>query len=296
MAACAEAGTDYADLTGEPEFVDLMYVRHHARAVETGARIVHACGFDSIPHDLGALFTVEQLPEGVPLDRRGLRAAGGKPSRRHLPLRDHRASRAAAAEQGGRRERKRLRAARRGPAGRAAPRPSPHRDRRRRRLGAAAAHDRPAGRPAAPRRALDRYGPDFTYGHFAAVKHLPVARRRGWPAVRGAVRAGADPAGAQVAAGPDRVGRRASPEEREKGWFNVTFVGEGGGQKVITEVSGGDPGYGETAKMLAESALCLAHDELPETAGQVTTAAGDGAAADRASRAAGHRVPNAFYA
>ena len=41
------------------------------RAVETGARIVHACGFDSIPHDLGALFTVQQLPEGVPLRVRG---------------------------------------------------------------------------------------------------------------------------------------------------------------------------------------------------------------------------------
>jgi len=37
-------------------------------------------------------------------------------------------------------------------------------------------------------------------------------------------------------------------------------------------VSGGDPGYGETSKMLAESALCLAFDELPESSGQVTTA------------------------
>ena len=40
----------------------------------------------------------------------------------------------------------------------------------------------------------------------------------------------------------------------------------------MTEVAGGDPGYGETAKMLAESALCLAPDDLPPTAGQVTTA------------------------
>ena len=40
----------------------------------------------------------------------------------------------------------------------------------------------------------------------------------------------------------------------------------------MTEVAGGDPGYGETAKMLAESALCLATDDLPPTAGQVTTA------------------------
>ena len=44
------------------------------------------------------------------------------------------------------------------------------------------------------------------------------------------------------------------------------------GERVVTEVSGGDPGYGETAKMLAESAMCLAEDDLPETAGQVTTA------------------------
>ncbi|MCT7353208.1 saccharopine dehydrogenase NADP-binding domain-containing protein, partial [Streptomyces sp. 15-116A] len=67
VAACADTGADYLDLTGEPEFVDLMYVRHDARARETGARLVHACGFDSVPHDLGAYFTVRQLPEGVPL-------------------------------------------------------------------------------------------------------------------------------------------------------------------------------------------------------------------------------------
>ena len=49
-------------------------------------------------------------------------------------------------------------------------------------------------------------------------------------------------------------------------------MAEGGERRVVTEVAGGDPGYGETAKMLAESALCLALDELPETAGQLTTA------------------------
>ena len=69
VAACAEAGTDYVDLTGEPEFVDRMYVAHHATAERTGARLVHACGFDSIPHDLGAYFTVKQL-DGERADRR----------------------------------------------------------------------------------------------------------------------------------------------------------------------------------------------------------------------------------
>ena len=52
----------------------------------------------------------------------------------------------------------------------------------------------------------------------------------------------------------------------------------GGGKQVITEVAGGDPGYDETAKMLGECALCLALDDLPETAGQTTTAAAMGPA------------------
>ncbi|NEB63845.1 saccharopine dehydrogenase, partial [Streptomyces diastaticus] len=76
VAACAEAGTDYLDLTGEPEFVDLTYVRHDARARETGARLVHACGFDSVPHDLGVHFTVRHLPEGVPLSVDGFVRVG----------------------------------------------------------------------------------------------------------------------------------------------------------------------------------------------------------------------------
>jgi len=67
-----------------------------------------------------------------------------------------------------------------------------------------------------------------------------------------------------------------SPERRARSWFNVRFVGRGGGKQVITEVAGRDPGYDETAKMLGESALCLALDDLPETSGQTTTAAAMG--------------------
>lgn len=51
--ACAEAGTDYVDLTGEVLFVRDSIDRFDATARETGARIVHACGFDSVPSDLG---------------------------------------------------------------------------------------------------------------------------------------------------------------------------------------------------------------------------------------------------
>jgi short subunit dehydrogenase-like uncharacterized protein len=52
VAACATAGTDYADLTGEVPFVRQSIDRHHKQAVDNGARIVHSCGFDSIPSDL----------------------------------------------------------------------------------------------------------------------------------------------------------------------------------------------------------------------------------------------------
>jgi len=53
VAACAAAGTDYADLTGEPNFILDSIDAFHKQAIDTGARIVHACGFDSIPSDLG---------------------------------------------------------------------------------------------------------------------------------------------------------------------------------------------------------------------------------------------------
>ena len=58
--ACAEEGTHYADLTGEVLFVRWSMDEVSARAAETGARIVHACGFDSIPSDLGVLVTAER--------------------------------------------------------------------------------------------------------------------------------------------------------------------------------------------------------------------------------------------
>jgi short subunit dehydrogenase-like uncharacterized protein len=59
--ACAEAGTDYCDLTGEVPFIRTSIDRTHETAATTGARIVHACGFDSIPSDLGVLLLHEQV-------------------------------------------------------------------------------------------------------------------------------------------------------------------------------------------------------------------------------------------
>jgi len=62
VAACAAAGTDYADLAGEPPFIRDSVDLYHKQAADTGARIVHACGFDSIPSDLSvyALYRAAQ--------------------------------------------------------------------------------------------------------------------------------------------------------------------------------------------------------------------------------------------
>ncbi|MHB8449431.1 MAG: saccharopine dehydrogenase family protein, partial [Mycobacteriales bacterium] len=120
-------------------------------------------------------------------------------------------------------------------------------------------------------RALDRYGPDFTYGHYAAVKHLPVVVASA-AALAGIAALAQVPPARTWLLGRKASGDGPSPAERARGWFTVRFIGEGGGRRVVTQVSGGDPGYGETSKMLAEAALCLAHDNVPPTAGQVTTA------------------------
>ncbi|WP_341205659.1 saccharopine dehydrogenase NADP-binding domain-containing protein [uncultured Psychrosphaera sp.] len=53
--ACVEQGIDYCDLTGEPQWIWLMLQRYEAAAKASGARIMHCCGFDSIPSDLGVL-------------------------------------------------------------------------------------------------------------------------------------------------------------------------------------------------------------------------------------------------
>ncbi|WP_405021097.1 saccharopine dehydrogenase NADP-binding domain-containing protein [Kitasatospora sp. NBC_00070] len=273
VAACAESGTDYVDLTGEPEFVDRMYLRHHERAVATGARLVHACGFDSVPHDLGVLFTVEELLRGggpvARLSVEGFVRAGGTVSggtfasamtafsRPRAMARAARARRAVEPRPKGRLVRT--------PTGR------PHRSRAAR----AWAVPMPTIDPQVVSRsaaALDEYGPDFGYTHYAAVRRLPIALG-GAAAVASLAVAAQLPSLRRALGKLRKPGDGPSAEQRARSWFTVRFLARAeGGRTVFTEVSGGDPGYQETAKMLAESALCLAYDDLPPVAGQLTTA------------------------
>lgn len=81
VAAVAEAGVDYVDLTGEPQWMQKMIDRYSDRAAETGARIVHACGFDSVPSDMGLWYlqqqAVDQLGEACNTVRMGVNAMKG---------------------------------------------------------------------------------------------------------------------------------------------------------------------------------------------------------------------------
>lgn len=60
VAACAETGCDYLDICGEPEFMERMEAEYHRKAVETGSLVVSACGFDSVPAELGFMFNSRQ--------------------------------------------------------------------------------------------------------------------------------------------------------------------------------------------------------------------------------------------
>ncbi|WP_322920208.1 saccharopine dehydrogenase family protein [Nocardioides renjunii] len=285
VAACAEAGTDYLDLTGEPEFVDRMFLEHHRTALRTGARLVHACGFDSVPHDLGAYYTVQQLPSDEPITLRGVVRSGGTFSGGTFHSALNQFARA--------KEMRKTYAARR----RAEVRPE---GRSSRSVGGKPHRDPVLGYWLLPLptidpivvarsgAALEAYGPRFRYSHWAGTKTLRYA-------AAGALGVGALTVAAQV--GPlrellkDKVPVGSGPDEskRERSWFTVDFVGEAAGTTVHTRVSGGDPGYTETAKMLSEAALCLALDDNPATAGQVTPAQAMGDALLARLQAAGMR-------
>ena len=272
--ACAEAGTDYVDLTGEPEFVDLMYVKYNATADKSGARLIHACGFDSIPHDLGAQYTVEQLPEGSPMTVRAYVSANGTFS----------GGTAASALEA----MSRMSESKKAHAARVAAEPLPA-GRTAKVVAGKPGKSRDTGRWSLPMptvdpeivlnsaRRVDRFGPDFSYSHNLDAKNFigTASMLIGIGFIAGMAQVG--PVRRWMS---NRVppGTGPSEEKRAASWFKVRFFGEGGGVKVVTEVAGGDPGYGETAKMISESALCLAFDDLPKTSGQQTTASAMGSA------------------
>ncbi len=289
--ACVAEGTHYCDITGEVQWVKRMIERHHAAAQASGTRIVHCCGYDSIPTDLGVFVLEEHAKRvhGVPVRNvksvvtgKGPGMSGGtyasmlnlfeeaEHDPRVLEVLDHPFT--------------------------LCPEPSAHtgsRDEQERAVYdpelssftvpfiMAAVNTRVVHRSNA---LLDyAYGQDFTY----------LERMRLGRGVRGALKAQSAGLGLRVFPRLMRLGpaRRAlsrsmpapgegpSPEQRQGAYFALHFSGSvpsPEGAKPISASFGanGDPGYGETAKMVAESALCLALDQaqLRSSGGVLTPA------------------------
>lgn len=279
VAACAAAGTDYLDLTGEGAFVDAMLERHDAAARASGARIVHACGFDSIPADVGARFAVEQLPSDAPIDVAAYVQSGGDhPDWRgswhsvsggtwhsaigflrpgELARARRSLARIAASAPPGRTVGLLPDTVRRAPdavGGWAVPMPSIDRE--------------VVLRSAA---ALPRYGPRFRYGHNLRVGSVAgvAGAAIGAAALFGLAQL---PPTRRLLLSLKQPGDGPTPEERARNRFSVTFIATAGEASAVVQVRGGDPGYGDTAKMIGEAALCLADDrsELPDRAGILT--------------------------
>jgi short subunit dehydrogenase-like uncharacterized protein len=265
--ACVEAATDYVDITGEPDFVADVVAKYDERARAAGIRVVSCCGFDSIPHDLGVYYTVRSLPVDRPIKVEGFVRASGLPSGGTWQSAIEAFANA--------RNMRRPRGPKKGTNGGRRVRGASGMIRYEPRLDAFACPLPTIDPQIVLRsgRALSEYGPDFRYGHFALVKS-PLTLAAGLFGVSALF------ALAQV--GPTREllrkvrasGEGPSEERRSRSFFQVTFLAEAGDVSLCTRVSGKDPGYDETAKMVAESALCLAldRDRLPSFTGTLTPA------------------------
>jgi short subunit dehydrogenase-like uncharacterized protein len=287
VASCAAEGTHYCDLSGEPDWVRAMIDAHHQQAVTSGARIVPSCGFDSIPSDLGVLILGEHFA------KQGRRLASAR--LRVTSLRGG-ASGGTIASALGIAKRMRDPAVRRivgdpyalNPEGE---RQGPDRDEPLgpRRDSATGHWLAPFIMAAANTRVVRRsnalagypWGRDFRYEEVfdtgAGAKGLASAM---------AMSAGTVAFGAAIAVVPGLVarvlpapGQGPDRETREHGRFRITIDGiaDDGAIAHAHVAADRDPGYGATAVILGEAAVCLAGDGLPARAGLLTpgTAMGD---------------------
>ncbi len=295
LEACARAGTHYADLTGEVLFMRETAERFDAIAAQSGARVVHGCGFDSIPSDLGVLLLHEALTadgagelEETTLVVRAMKGgvSGGTVASLKGTIDDARRDPGLAGvladpySLSPDRERE--------------PRLGPEGDLR------GVQHDRELGMWLGPfimgsinTRVVRRsnalqdwaYGPRFRYREVMGFGSGPMA-----PVRAGAIAGGVGALTAGLSLGPvravlDRIlpspGEGPGERQRERGFFRIEIHARTsiGARYVCRVAAQGDPGYKATAVMLGESALCLALDgeRLPARAGVLTpaTALGD---------------------
>jgi short subunit dehydrogenase-like uncharacterized protein len=306
--ACAEAATDYADLTGEVLFIRDSIDSCHDAAAAAGARIVHCCGFDSVPSDLGALLlhhAARADGAGDMLDttlavtamRGGL--SGGTVASMMGQMEEMRASA----------ERRRVvqDPYALSPDRAAEPGLGDERD-----LGWARYDGElrmwtgPWAMAGINTRVVRRsnalqgwaYGRRFRYREVTGFGGGPAA-----PVLAGLASAGTAAAEAGLAFGPSRAllsrllpapGHGPGEKTRRSGYFRIQIhTRTSAGLRYLGTIEAqGDPGYAATSVMLGETALCLAldRDHLPDGAGVLTPATAMGVALAARLRSAGHTL------
>ncbi len=287
VAACVENGTHYCDLAGEPQWIRRMIDTHAEAAAKSGARIVHCCGFDSVPMDIGAWFLQQQAMQrhgeycaSIKLFVKATKggASGGTIASMMNLIKESRADRSVmkvltnpyALNPRGERE---------GPDGR-----EQHDIRFNDDVNSWTAPFVMAGintRVVRRSHALLGYpwGKDFRYDEAVITGKGPGgwAKAASMSAGLGAI---------VVAASFDMTrglmqrfvlpepGEGPDEETRESGFFNLMQIGKlPDGSSIRTRITGDrDPGYGSTSKMLSECAVCLAKDDLAAAGGVWTPA------------------------
>lgn len=268
---CANTGTDYVDLCGEPFWMREMIDKHEASAKASGARIVFSCGFDSIPSDLG-VYKLQQLA----IEKTG------KPcqhiSGRVRAMKGTFSGGTAASLQAS------VKAAKSDPeVFKLALDPYaliPNHQGVKQPDGESVHYSDAFNSWVAPfvmaainTRNVHRsnallgfkYGDAFTYDEMI----LTGPGEKG-EAIANHVK------NDRSMAGPDapKPGEGPSKEERESGFYDIMYVGEldGGGQCVVGVKGDRDPGYGSTCKLISESAVCLIKEATDTEGGIWTTA------------------------
>ncbi|HEY4836183.1 MAG TPA: saccharopine dehydrogenase NADP-binding domain-containing protein [Bradyrhizobium sp.] len=257
VAACAASGADYLDLCGEPVWMRQMIDAHEATAQSSGARIVFSCGFDSLPFELGVFFCQETAKKtlGAPVSRVKGRVRDITATVSGGTVASMKASFAAAAKDLS------LVALLRSPfaltPGFEGPKQPP---------GNKPLFDQDLDAWTAPfvmstinTRSVHRsnfltdfpYGRDFVYDEMV----LTGPGEKGEAEARRVAAANLD----KVGPGAPKPGEGPSKEQRETGHYDLLFVGLApDGRQIRVAVRGDrDPGYGSTAKMIAECAICL---------------------------------------
>jgi len=291
VAACVESGTHYCDLAGEAQWIRRMLDEHQADAVESGAKIVNSCGFDSIPSDIGVFYLQQQAMEtyGEPCEEiillvRAIKggASGGTFASMLNAVEEARADSTVARILGdpyslnpeGERQ---------GP---------DSRDQNGTRYCTmAGVWTAPFVMAAINTRIVRRSNAllDYPYGReFRYSEATSTGRGTGGWLKSALMTAGL--ASFMVACSFEFTrstivkkmvpapGQGPTREQRENGFFDLRLFGRMKNGKVLqAKVTGDrDPGYGSTSKMLSESALCLALDELNTAGGFLTPASAMG--------------------